>query len=69
MLSERPYQSARSASAAVAELRSCSGGQFDPAVVDAFCAVMADDALAAGIGRLGFSEAVPADRPAARLRS
>ena len=39
MLSERPYQSARSASAALAELRACSGSQFDPIVVEAFGAV------------------------------
>ena len=47
MVTERPYQSGRTASAAMAELRSCSGSQFDPAVVDAFCAVMADEASAA----------------------
>ena len=47
MLSDRSYQPARSVSAAIAELRSCSGSQFDPAVVEAFCAAMADDASAA----------------------
>ena len=58
ILSERSYQSARSASAAMAELRSCSGSQFAPAVVDAFCAAMADDASPAGTGQL-VSEAIP----------
>ena len=38
MLSDRPYQSGRSANAALAELRRCTGTQFDPAVVEAFCA-------------------------------
>ncbi|HEV7461162.1 MAG TPA: diguanylate cyclase [Solirubrobacteraceae bacterium] len=39
MVSKRPYQVARSNEDALAELRRCAGGQFDPAVVDAFCAV------------------------------
>jgi len=58
MLSQRPYQSRRSASAALSELRSCSGSQFDPAVVTAFCTAMADDASPAGTGQL-VSEASP----------
>jgi diguanylate cyclase (GGDEF)-like protein len=58
MLSERPYQSGRSASQALAELRACSGTQFDPAVVDAFCAVMAEESLASGTRQL-VSEAIP----------
>jgi diguanylate cyclase (GGDEF)-like protein len=37
MISDRPYHSGRSTSAALAELRRCSGTQFDPAVVQAFC--------------------------------
>ena len=43
MLSERPYQARRSTSAALAELRRRAGTQFDPAVVDAFRAVIADE--------------------------
>ena len=43
MLSERPYKAGRSTSAALAELRRCAGTQFDPAVVEAFCAVTADE--------------------------
>ena len=43
MMSERPYRAGRSATAALAELRRCCGAQFDPAVVDAFCLVIADE--------------------------
>jgi HD-GYP domain-containing protein (c-di-GMP phosphodiesterase class II) len=35
--SERPYSTAITVSEALAELRRCSGSQFDPRVVDAFC--------------------------------
>jgi diguanylate cyclase (GGDEF)-like protein len=41
MLSNRPYSPPLSADEAVAELRRCAGGQFDPIVVDAFAAVLA----------------------------
>ena len=34
---------ASASSAALAELRRCAGTQFDPAVVEAFCPVMADE--------------------------
>jgi two-component system cell cycle response regulator len=37
MTSERPYRRPLSQEEAIAELRSSSGTQFDPAVVDAFC--------------------------------
>ena len=36
----------RASSDALAELRRCAGTQFDPAVVEAFCAVMADELVA-----------------------
>lgn len=39
MLTHRPYQASRSASAALAELQHCAGSQFDPAVVQAISAV------------------------------
>lgn len=39
MTAGRPYRSPRAAAAALAELRDCAGGQFDPAVVEAFMAV------------------------------
>jgi diguanylate cyclase (GGDEF)-like protein len=38
MISERPYSAAISPDDAERELRACSGAQFDPAVVEAFCA-------------------------------
>jgi HD-GYP domain-containing protein (c-di-GMP phosphodiesterase class II) len=42
MTSNRPYRSGMSQEGAVAELRRCSGTQFDPTVVDAFCAVLGE---------------------------
>ena len=36
MISDRPYRKGMEESVAVAEIRRCSGSQFDPAVVDAF---------------------------------
>jgi diguanylate cyclase (GGDEF)-like protein len=41
MTSDRPYRERRSDAAALAELRGCSGTQFDPAVVSAFEAALA----------------------------
>jgi putative nucleotidyltransferase with HDIG domain len=38
MTTDRPYQPAVPVSEALAELRRCAGGQFDPLVVHAFCA-------------------------------
>ena len=40
MTTDRPYRKARPAHEAVAELRRCSGTDFDPAVVDALAAVV-----------------------------
>jgi putative nucleotidyltransferase with HDIG domain len=40
MTSDRPYRRGRSADEAVAELKRCSGTQFDPRVVDAFISVL-----------------------------
>ena len=48
----RPYRPARSAEAALAELRACAGTQFDPACVEAFAAAL---------------EAPPAKEPVRRL--
>ena len=42
MIGERPYREARSVEDALAEVRRCSGSQFDPAVVEAFCTVVAE---------------------------
>jgi two-component system, cell cycle response regulator len=42
IIAERPYRDARTVEEAVLEIRRCAGTQFDPAVVEAFCAVMRD---------------------------
>ena len=47
MVSGRPYRAARGSDEAVAELKRCAGTQFDPVVVDAFCAVLAEQGPAA----------------------
>jgi two-component system cell cycle response regulator len=41
MISERPYNRAMTVPEALAELRRCAGGQFDPIVVEAFRGVLA----------------------------
>jgi two-component system cell cycle response regulator len=41
MIEERAYGEVLAEEAALGELRRCAGTQFDPRVVDAFCAVMA----------------------------
>lgn len=46
MLTDRPYRPARTESAAVEELRTCSGTHFDPEVVEAFLTAR-DSGLAA----------------------
>lgn len=40
MTTDRPYRAAMDEEAAVAELRRCAGSQFDPAVVEHFCAAL-----------------------------
>jgi diguanylate cyclase (GGDEF)-like protein len=40
MVSERPYKAPMPVADALAELRRCAGGQFDPAVVEAFALVV-----------------------------
>lgn len=42
MVSRRPYAPPSTAEQALAELRSCAGSQFDPAVVEALDAVAAE---------------------------
>jgi HD-GYP domain-containing protein (c-di-GMP phosphodiesterase class II) len=44
MTSERPYGEERSVDAALREIRDCAGSQFDPVVVEAFCAAWRDRA-------------------------
>jgi two-component system, cell cycle response regulator len=49
MIAGRPYRPARSADEALAELQRAAGAQFDPAVVDAWCAAYASRALTAAV--------------------
>ena len=46
MTSTRSYRGARSVEEAVAELRKCSGMQFDPMLVDAFIAALGQECWA-----------------------
>jgi diguanylate cyclase (GGDEF)-like protein len=52
MTTDRPYRSAMPPGEAVRELRSCAGAQFDPEVVDAFCAEIDPEALAVADSRI-----------------
>jgi HD-GYP domain-containing protein (c-di-GMP phosphodiesterase class II) len=42
MTTNRPYRGARTSDEAIRELQRCAGTQFDPEVVNAFCASMPD---------------------------
>jgi HD-GYP domain-containing protein (c-di-GMP phosphodiesterase class II) len=46
MTSDRPYRGAVSADEAVEELHRCAGSQFDPSIVEIFCAELAERAAA-----------------------
>jgi HD-GYP domain-containing protein (c-di-GMP phosphodiesterase class II) len=59
MTSTRSYRGARSVEEAVAELRKCSGMQFDPLLVDAFIAALGREHW--GPGAAG--QALPATLP------
>jgi len=40
MMKHRPFSDAITVSEALAEVRRCSGSQFDPEVVDVFCELL-----------------------------
>jgi HD-GYP domain-containing protein (c-di-GMP phosphodiesterase class II) len=63
MTSPRPYQPTRTPEQALAELRRCAGTQFDPAVVEAFCALAPDRDSAASA-----ADGPATDRPHAHER-
>jgi two-component system, cell cycle response regulator len=48
MTSVRPYRKPISKSEALDELRRCAGSQFDPTLVELFCAVESDEVRPAG---------------------
>jgi hypothetical protein len=48
MTTERPYREPVTETEAIEELRRCSGAQFDPMVVEAFCRVIARERLDLG---------------------
>ncbi len=49
MVHDRPYSAARSHEDALAELRRTAGSQFDPAVVEVFCSIYADEVPSDGL--------------------
>ncbi len=49
MTSPRPYQAARSEDDVLGELRRCAGSQFDPVVVDALVAELAEESAAGAV--------------------
>jgi HD-GYP domain-containing protein (c-di-GMP phosphodiesterase class II) len=64
MTSTRSYRGARSVGEAVAELRKCSGLQFDPVLVDAFIAALGQERWESQAGGQSPSATLPADFPA-----
>jgi hypothetical protein len=64
MTSTRSYRGARSVEEAVAELRKCSGLQFDPVLVDAFIAALGQERWASQAGGQSPPAILPAGFPA-----
>jgi putative nucleotidyltransferase with HDIG domain len=64
MTSTRSYRGARSVEEAVAELRKCSGMQFDPVLVDAFIAALGKERWESQAGGQSPPVTLPADFPA-----
>ncbi len=64
MTSTRSYRGARSVEEAVAELRKCSGMQFDPVLVDAFIAALGKERWVSQPGGQSPPATLPADFPA-----
>ena len=69
MVAERPYRHAISVPDALAELRRCAGTQFDPQIVEVFCAVLeaSDDPQAEHATEGPLSRASQAGRGRDRL--
>ena len=61
MTSTRSYRGARSVEEAVAELRKCSGLQFDPVLVDAFIAALGQERWESQAGGQSPPATLPAD--------
>jgi putative nucleotidyltransferase with HDIG domain len=64
MTSTRSYRGARSVGAAVTELRKCAGMQFDPVLVDAFIAALAQERWDSQTAGQSPPAALPGDFPA-----
>jgi putative nucleotidyltransferase with HDIG domain len=64
MTSTRSYRGARSVEEAVAELRKCSGMQFDPMLVDAFIAALGEERWDSQASGQSPAPALPAGFPA-----
>ena len=56
MTAERPYGAQRTAAEALREIRDCAGTQFDPVVVEAFCAAWSEHSAALSVGDQGSPE-------------
>jgi diguanylate cyclase (GGDEF)-like protein/putative nucleotidyltransferase with HDIG domain len=63
--SDRPYRSGRTHGEAIGELRRCSGGQFDPMVVDTLLSILETDDVLRGL-LLPDSERLGSGAPTAR---